>query len=197
MITRGRVLAGVVALAAMIVPLAANAAKPGASPGRPSCSRACQGERPPAAQSGRAGRCTCRSPRPDRSGASTRRAARRRSTRAGCRPGSPGFRSAVSWTSRSWDRRRTRSSASSGHRSRPTSSHVIRGSGSTASTGRRAPPSSRTSAVSRARTRRRQLSRSWFRPACSTRSSRSAVASSSPMGTTTGFSTRRSTATCP
>src|SRR6478752_2542439 len=35
MITRGRVLAGVVALAALIVPLAANAAKPGASPGAP------------------------------------------------------------------------------------------------------------------------------------------------------------------
>src|SRR6478609_1975506 len=35
MITRGRVLAGAVALAAMIVPLAANAAKPGASPGAP------------------------------------------------------------------------------------------------------------------------------------------------------------------
>ena len=35
MITRGRVLAGVVALAAMIVPLAASAAKPGASPATP------------------------------------------------------------------------------------------------------------------------------------------------------------------
>ena len=147
MITRGRVLAGVVALAAMIVPLAASAARPGASPGAPQLLASLAGGAASGSAIGPGGALYVPQPatgeiwRIDpRSGAKTLYA-------SGLPTRFRGFRSAVSWTSRSRDRRRTRLSASSGQRSRPTSSHVIRGSGSTASTGRRARPSSQTSAV--------------------------------------------------